>query len=325
MAGFEEIEPGQYMLSLPPEETELPALPPPTPNLWGRFRSKARGLAGFWRTVEFGLSLAAAIAAYSVGGDMTLVIPALIFAWIVAFLGLASSTLNTSRVIGWALTALVLFAAEGLFLYFHFARTTYSPVNSVLSETNTTISVPADINNRSFHVFNGFQLTADVLNRLGKPQDNAQPTLIYKAKYERATVFWIAADLRFYFLPDQSDSWDSLPETTTAPNTNYWDEKWLDGKFKNRPPGLLPPSSGIAVWWLEDPKKWISKTGWRLWSCNVDNGFRQTFENGVVFGPVFNTPFIHGDGITMIIYNDKTWDHRNISGDAPQINDCIRP
>jgi hypothetical protein len=73
------------------------------------------------RTVEFGLAVGCIWAAWTAGGDMWLVVPALLVGFIFAVIGIASvpDLTRRSRTIWGGLVAAI-YIAIGLFLYWHF-------------------------------------------------------------------------------------------------------------------------------------------------------------------------------------------------------------
>jgi hypothetical protein len=85
---------------------------------FGRLPVAVKGVIS---TVEFGLSAGCVWAAWTAGGDMALIIPALAFGLFFAVIGIATITelKRSSKLLGMGLSA-ILFLAIGGFLYWHF-------------------------------------------------------------------------------------------------------------------------------------------------------------------------------------------------------------
>jgi len=94
--------------------------PPPADPFWSRVRSFFRRQIAVIRLAEFGVALAFAIGAWFAGGEMFLAIPAIVFAWGAAFIGLLASNLRGRYVALWAIIIAGALIAEGSVLYWHF-------------------------------------------------------------------------------------------------------------------------------------------------------------------------------------------------------------
>jgi hypothetical protein len=75
------------------------------------------------RTAEFTLSATFAGGAWFAGGDMFLVIPGLVIAWIFACAGFMASKLATMATFAWCIFAAAVFVGEAGVLYWHFHST----------------------------------------------------------------------------------------------------------------------------------------------------------------------------------------------------------
>jgi hypothetical protein len=94
------------------------------------------------RSAEFAGVLAFAGMAYTVGGDMTLTVPALFFAWIIGSIEIATVR-GTSG--GWKVAAVVglslILTGEGAFLYWHFHRQGPGTMDGPASENESCKSL----------------------------------------------------------------------------------------------------------------------------------------------------------------------------------------
>jgi len=105
----DEFTGSQFMFPLPPDDP-----------LWSRVRNFFRRQIAVIRLAEFGVALAFAIGAWFAGGEMFLVIPALVLAWGAAFIGLLASNLRGRYVALWATIIAGGLVTEGSILYWHF-------------------------------------------------------------------------------------------------------------------------------------------------------------------------------------------------------------
>lgn len=156
----------------------------------------------------------------------------------------------------------------------------------------------------SFKAYPGFDLSPPIQSRLGKPLGDGETIQKnYQAKYERAGVVWLKRTLTFYILPINTTKWIEQPEPNTPKDQRYQDEEFLKSLFPDVPAGKKPPYAGIAKFWRGDPKKWMTRLGWREWDCAIKAVHYQEFENGFVFGPVLNTPWVP-EGVIWVLYNN---------------------
>ena len=126
----------------------------------GKTGRMARGVAWFVQlpsavkgvitTVEFGLSAGCVWAAWTAGGDMALVIPALILGLLFAVTGIATVAMGWRRTILSMVISMVIFLGIGGFLYSHFQPKDSQPVAlppilAPTSQTREIISTYAQI------------------------------------------------------------------------------------------------------------------------------------------------------------------------------------
>jgi hypothetical protein len=94
---------------------------PPDPGWWGQSRNFAQSYLSFWRSTEFALAFACAIAAWFGSGDMAIMIVALSLGWVFAVVGLMSSSIGDRAAISLSAIIFLIFFAEGTYLHCHFA------------------------------------------------------------------------------------------------------------------------------------------------------------------------------------------------------------
>ncbi len=111
---------------LPREVFKIPSREGGNEHTW---RLWCRRNVWFIKTAEFGLGLACAVGATSVGGDTYLVVFLLAAGFSLIAIGIIVSNLSLKHAVGWCMLVFIAFAAEFTFLYLHFISIKPEPIH----------------------------------------------------------------------------------------------------------------------------------------------------------------------------------------------------
>jgi hypothetical protein len=145
------------------------------------------------------------------------------------------------------------------------------------------------------------------LKDMGAASEPREIDMAYQAAYDRATVIWIRSPVTFYIIRRDPNTWMQYQEDT-IPDRSYFDENYLRTLplFRRVPKDRFPPYTGLAVVWQKDPDHWFGLLGWRRWHRQIKSVMFQTFEKGVVIGPMLFGADAES-GLVYVLYDDKTW------------------
>ena len=135
-------------------------------------------------------------------------------------------------------------------------------------------------------------------DRLGCPEQPAEQLLLAEQPFERGRMIWDSSNLQIYVLLDPG-TWQ------------VYDDTFEEGVDPETDPTLPPPPQqpkrGFGKVWREQLGGPQATIGWALEEERAVDGWRQRFEQGLLFWTDATIEGAGGAGTAYLLYDDGTW------------------